>query len=311
MTKFFLLLALGLLSPSLAIKCYRDLEGEPTDCTTSGDVVDTVQSKAGSVWKWFKDGVQKITGDDWIDDFGETIKNSIGVDITSHEKNKAWVQKTLNNIGLNVDVSGNCYVTFDKTSREKTLERGCGALGKAGTLSAELVGFMQGRRFNFWANSVCFTKPGSADKEVCMCSKDNCNKDYSSAMTAAGINPQAKAAECGGEECPLADLSKVDPALDFNSACYTYTGPGETNSQERCFTTDVVALPEAAKLTRDRRSIDDQDGGNFKLTNVDGQDKAFEGEQAAFQSIESGGNQKTVSFGLFFLLAGLFALHFM
>jgi hypothetical protein len=265
-----LLTLAGLFAPSLGINCYRDLIGEPEACPTSGGVINTVQSGLGSFWKTIKDGVQDISGKDWIDDFGETIKTQTGIDITSHEKNKEWVQSTLKKIGADFDVSGNCYITYDKSSGE-TLERGCGAVGKAGTFAAEAVKWMQGKSFNFWANSVCFSKPGAEDKEVCMCSKGDCNKDKATARKACGINnPNAKAAICNGEECPLADLSKIDAKYDFNSACYT----GGEDSIVKCFTSDILTVPEAAALTRNRRSTDD----GYTLINIDGEDNGKSGQ---------------------------------
>merc|ERR1719312_2324667 len=106
------------------------LVGRTQGGRTGGKIVNTVQSKAASIWKWVKDGIQKVTGDDWIDEFGETLKDKIGLDTTSSTKNRQWVQNAMNKIGVNFDVSGNCYVTFEKASK-KTLERGCGALGGA------------------------------------------------------------------------------------------------------------------------------------------------------------------------------------
>lgn len=312
MKSVVILFLAGLLTPTLSIKCFRNQTSGAvaTDCPTSGGVVNKAQSGIGSVWKWVKDGVQTVTGDDWIDDLGDSISNAIGVDITSHEKNKAWVQGAIKSIGLNFDVSGNCYVTFDKTSK-RTLERGCGALGGVGTLGAELVKFMQGRKFNIWADNVCFTKPGSSDEEVCLCNTESCNEDYKSAMKAAGINPNAKAADCDGQECPLANLKKVSDNLDFNSACYTYTpATSETRStKERCFTSDVVALPQAAKLTRSKRSVVD-DGGEFKLTNIDGETKPFTGMQVRIgEEQPTGGSQETVRFCFYSLMCLFFILH--
>jgi len=250
----------GLFDPSQSIKCYRNMTGAPDDCPTSGEIVDTVQSGLGSFWKTIKDGIQGVTGDDWIDDLGDKLKEQTGIDITSHSKNKAWVQNTLKKLGADFDVSGNCVVTYEKGSG-KTLERGCGAVGKVGTFAAEAVKFMQGKSFNLWAGSVCFTKPGSEDKEVCLCSKDGCNMDKATAREAAGISPSARAAVCGGEECPLADLKKLDNKYDFNSACYT----GGEDSIVKCFTSDVLTVPEAAALTRNNPSVD-----GYHLVNIDG-----------------------------------------
>jgi len=258
----FLFLSVGLFSTGNCIKCYRNLTGEPESCPTSGGLVNTAQSTIGGFWKTVKDGVQKLSGTDWIDDAGDKIKDATGIDITSHEKNKAWVQSAMGKIGLDFDVSGNCYVTYDKATKN-TVERGCGAFGHAGKFGAEIVNWMQGKSFNLWANAVCFTVPGHHDQEVCLCQKEGCNEDHISGRKAAGIDPNARAAMCGGQECPMADLSKIDGKYDFNSACYT----GGEDSIVKCFTTDVVLDPVAAKLTRSENSVD-----GYTLFNINGVD---------------------------------------
>jgi len=256
----FVFIAVGLFSTGNCIKCYRNLTGDPEACPTSGGIVNTAQSALGGFWKTVKDGVQGLTGDDWIDDAGDKIKDATGIDITSHEKNKAWVQTTMGKLGLDFDVSGNCYVTYDKTTKN-TVERGCGALGHAGKLGAEIVHWMQGKSFNLWANAVCFTVPGNHAQEVCLCQKEGCNADFATGREAAGISKDAKAAMCGDQECPMADLSKIDEKYDFNSACYT----GGEDSIVRCFTTDVVLDPKAAALTRSDNSVD-----GYTLFNING-----------------------------------------
>jgi len=301
--KIFLVLA-GLLSPCLAIKCYRDLDGEPKDCETTGRIVNKVQGKVAGVWKWLKDGIQHISGDDWIDEFGELIKDKIGVDITSSTKNRQWVQDAMDKLGVDFDVSGNCYVTFEKASKT-TLERGCGALGGAGTLGAELIQFIQGKQFNFLAGSVCFTKPGSSDKEVCLCSTEACNNDPATALRSVGVRADAKSAECGGEECPLANLTAVNSGADFNSACVTFSGPP---SREMCYSTQAVLIPEAAKLTRSNPKADAENGeGTYTLNNIDGETTPFEKFQGFF-GYESGASYSTVSatlMGVLFVLGAL------
>eukprot|EP00092_Neocalanus_flemingeri_P024067 GFUD01026106.1.p1 GENE.GFUD01026106.1~~GFUD01026106.1.p1 ORF type:complete len:291 (-),score=77.73 GFUD01026106.1:146-1018(-) len=263
----------GLFSTANSIKCYRNMTGETESCTTTGEIADTVQSGIASFWKTIKDGVQDLSGKDWIDQFGQTIADATGVDITSHEKNKAWVQNTMKKIGADFDVSGNCYVTYDKATKD-TVERGCGAVGAAGTLGAGVVKWMQGKSFNFWANSVCFTVPGHIDQEVCMCSKEGCNKDATTARAEAGISPSARSAICDGKECPMAALSKIDSKYDFNSACYT----GGEDAIVKCFTTDVLYVPEAAALTRSELTTDD----GYKLFNIDGVDNSGETKKGMF-----------------------------
>jgi len=316
MASYFCLLLLlaGLLSPSLAIKCYRSIEAnaEPLECPTTGRIVNTAQSGIAKFWKWAKDGIQKITGDDWIDDFGETIKNKIGLDITSHEANKKWVQGTLDKFGLNFDVSGNCIVTFDKSSKA-TVSRECGALGGAGTFGAEIVQFMQGKQFNFLAGAVCFTKPGTSDQEVCMCSKEGCNENADTAKKSVGINPNARSALCNGEECPLAPLNNVNNNVDFNTACVTYRPPGE-DAKEMCYSTEAVLIPEVSALTRSKRSVTDK-GATYTLSNVDGEDKPFDGFQSALRGGEpqpepSSAPASTTSFFLLGLVFGLIAWAF-
>jgi len=263
------LITLGLFSSANSIKCYRNLteDAQAESCPTSGQIVDTVQTGLASFWKTIKDGVQDLSGKDWIDNFGDQIAEATGLDITSHTKNSEWVQKTMKKIGVDFDVSGNCYISYDKATKTP-IERGCGAVGAAGKLGAEVVNWMQGKTFNFWADSVCFTVPGKSDQEVCMCNKEECNKDAITARREAGIKPDAKAAMCDGKECPMADLSKIDKKYDFNSACYT----GGEDSIVKCFTTDVLYLPEAAALTRSKRSTDD----GYELHNIDGVENTAE-----------------------------------
>eukprot|EP00091_Calanus_sinicus_P025217 TRINITY_DN9496_c0_g1_i2.p1 TRINITY_DN9496_c0_g1~~TRINITY_DN9496_c0_g1_i2.p1 ORF type:complete len:210 (-),score=49.26 TRINITY_DN9496_c0_g1_i2:182-811(-) len=178
-----ILMLAGIFVPARSIKCYRNMTGEAESCPTSGQIVDKVQSGFASVWKFVKDGVQDISGKDWIDKFGQKITDATGVDITSHEKNK-----------------------------------------------------------------------------------DECNMDRDSARKAAGINLNARSAICNGEECPMADLSKIDDKYDFNSACYT----GGEDDIVKCFTSDILYTPEAAALTRSRRSTDD----GYELFNIDGVDNS-------------------------------------
>jgi len=270
------LLTVGLFSSANSISCYRNMTGEPEACPTSGQVVNQVQDGIASVWKFIKDGIQDLSGKDFIDKFGQQITEATGVDITSHEKNSAWMQTTMKKIGVDFDVSGNCYVTFDKATKT-TVERGCGAVGAAGTFGAGIVKWMQGRSFNFWANSVCFTVPGHADQEVCMCSKEGCNEDANKARKEAGISETARSAICNSEECPMADLSKIDSKYDFNSACYT----GGEDSVVKCFTTDVLYVPEAARLTRAKRSTED----GYELLNIDGVDNSGETKKGMFAVI--------------------------
>ena len=72
---------------------------------------DTIQDVTGNWDSMFKLW-NNVLGDDWIDGIGDKIKEATGVDITSHEKNKKWVQATMKKIGLDFDVSGNCYITY-------------------------------------------------------------------------------------------------------------------------------------------------------------------------------------------------------
>jgi hypothetical protein len=42
--------------------------------------------------------------------------------------------------------------------------------------------YLQGTPYVFWENSVCFSRPGYNDtQEVCICSTDGCNRDYTTA----------------------------------------------------------------------------------------------------------------------------------
>merc|ERR1719341_2940870 len=159
----------------------------------------------------------------------------------------------------------NCLSTV-REGTKLVVGSGEGAMGAAGKFGAEVVKWMQGKSFNFWANSVCFSMPGNGEQEVCMCSKDDCNMDRDSARKAAGINLNARSSICNGEECPMADLSKIDDKYDFNSACYT----GGEDEIVKCFTSDILFTPEAAALTRTRRSTDE----GYELFNIDGVDNS-------------------------------------
>jgi len=70
--------------------------------------------------------------------------------------------------------------------------------------------------------------------------------------------------QCGGKDCPLADLSKVDPGLaDIDTSCYT--SPGST--EEHCFTTEGIFDPLAVAAAKDRSS---SATSQYKFSRVNG-----------------------------------------
>lgn len=236
-----------------AIQCYKNLTSSvPEDCTKSGQVVYNVQNTLAGLWKGAKDGIQSLTGQPFIDNLGDKIKEQIGLDLTNHEQNSDWVQNTMKKFGVNFDLSANCWVSYKRETGE-TIGRGCGAAGEVGSFGAKLVDFLQGNPFNVLAGYVCFSVPGNKEHEVCICKEDGCNEDRKSAKEALGIQEEAESIECGGKECPVTDLSRViNDWTGFNTACYTKLG-----GDERCFSTQGIFDKEAvtaAKLTMSARN---------------------------------------------------------
>jgi len=145
-----LLILLGIFSKhgleSEAIKCYMESgedSNELSECDDLADHATTVIDKLGSWWKIGKDAVQDIAGRDFIDKFGDKITEVTGIDLTSHEQNRDWIQNVLSKVGVGgIDVSRNCWITFNKQD-QSTVARGCGAFGKAGTIGANVVKWIQ------------------------------------------------------------------------------------------------------------------------------------------------------------------------
>jgi len=247
-----------------AIKCFKSL-----DSGSSAEACDMVTDKVDTIgdgfyikfWRPLKNSF--FNKDNWIDEVGGWLRHEAGIDLTSQEDTKDWIKEVAMKIGADFDTSGNCYIVYDKNGFEVE-ERECGALGEIGKIGSQVVDWLQGGEFTInrlWENSACFTKPGAKDKEICICNKDGCNKDVASARKASGINENARASVCNGKECPLVNLKKINEQIDFNSACYT-TG----DSEEKCFSTDILKLPKLGKLTRATR-----DAGDVQLTNIDGE----------------------------------------
>jgi len=250
-----LLILLGIFSKhgmkSEAIKCYNNMESgkdsnEAGECDDLSDHAGNVIDELGSWWKWGKDKVQDISGSDFIDKVGEKILEATGIDVTSHEQNRDWIQKVLEKVGVSsIDVSRNCWITTNKRD-QSTVARGCGALGKAGTLGAQVLKWIQGEKFDFWANKVCFTVPGKSEQEVCMCNSDNCNMNAATARTANGFPIRGEMLKCGDKECPMTDLKSINPEFDFSSACYKRDG----ERGEHCLNTDILMHPQFARMTK-------------------------------------------------------------
>lgn len=258
-----------------AIQCYRNLtETEPAQCTRTGEVVYNVQSTVAGLWKGAKDTLQSLSGKQFIDNLGETIKQQIGLDLTSHEKNSAWVQRMMGTIGLDFDLSANCVVSYKRDTGE-TVDRGCGAAGEVGALGAKLVDYLQGNPFNLMAGSVCFAMPGNSENEVCVCKADGCNLDRNTAKAALGIKEDAESIMCGGKVCPVTNLSRV-PGLEHwqgNTACYTKPG-----QPEQCFPTvgiyDEDAVTAAALISSPQQFAEDSSNYQFYLPSNGGMGKA-------------------------------------
>lgn len=165
--------------------------------------------------------------EDPLTKFVDYLKQQLNTDVS-----QAVVKSTLQL--LEHDVSDNCYITYDTSTR--TLEdRGCGG-------GPDFVQYMKENPYNFWTTSFCFPRPGFPSHQVCLCHENGCNLDDKTARTAANIATNSRWVECGGRQCPLADLSRLSAGLGaIDTACYTSPG----SSSEQCFTTEGIFSPVA------------------------------------------------------------------
>jgi len=240
-----------LASPVSSISCYR---GTTTSLVTDCNRLTLIQGPAIGTWgSLFGEILRGIVGDDVIANFVAHLQNQLNLKF-NNQQSTDWVKSTLKS--LEYDIEDNCYITYETTSGITT-DRGCGAGG-------DLLQYMQGTPYVFWTNSVCFPRPGTTDQEVCLCNLDGCNRDVTTARTAANIAVSSKLIQCGGQDCPLADLSKVDPGLaDIDTSCYT--SPGST--VEHCFTTEGIFDPLAVAAAKDRSS---SATSQYKFSRVNG-----------------------------------------
>jgi len=241
-----------LTSPVASISCYR---GTTTSLITDCNRLTLIQGPAIGTWgSLFGQILRGIVGDDVIANFVAHLQNHLNLKFNNQQSTE-WVKSTLKS--LEYDIEDNCYITYE-TSSGITTDRGCGAGG-------DILQYMQGTPYVFWTNSVCFPRPGTTDQEVCLCNLDGCNKDASTARTAANIAVSSKLIQCGGQDCPLADLSKVDPDLaDMDTSCYT--SPGST--EEHCFTTEGIFDQLAVAAAKDRSSAATS---QYKFSRVNGE----------------------------------------
>jgi len=237
--------------PVSSISCYR---GTTTSLVTDCNRLTLIQGPAIGTWgSLFGEILRGIVGDDVIANFVAHLQNHLNLKFNNQQTTE-WVKTTLKS--LEYDIEDNCYITYETTSGITT-DRGCGAGG-------DILQYMQGTPYVFWTNSVCFPRPGTTDQEVCLCNLDGCNKDVSTARTAANIAVSSKLIQCGGKDCPLADLSKVDPGLaDIDTSCYT--SPGST--EEHCFTTEGIFDPLAVAAAKDSSS---SATSQYKFSRVNG-----------------------------------------
>jgi len=272
----FLILGL-IICPSLSIKCYREVEGgNSEDCPTTVDAVDKFHNGLSAIWKWTKgavDTVGSVVGNKKggiVKSWGEAIKEKTGIDLSKAGGVRNWTKNALENVGADFDMSNNCYVRFEKSTKKVT-ERACGALGAAGDHAAQLVSWFQGNEYG----GNCFKVPGHGEEEVCFCNKDNCNGDPRSAKKAMGIDPDAKVIQCENmegnkEECPLKDMRMQN--IEFNNACYLLTENEEPTSKG-CFTKaglyEYAKMPNAEALTSAKRKISDGTK-TLEIFNVEG-----------------------------------------
>merc|ERR1712107_959458 len=136
-----------------------------------------------------------------------------------------------------------CWVSFDRTTGE-TRNRGCGAGGDLEWFGGQLMNWLNPpaaneRSLHLLAGSaICFVAPLDPSQEICMCKEAGCNKDKISARSSLNIPETAETVQCGGENCPLMDLSKIIGSEweSFNAACYQKPG----DSEEHCFSTEGI-----------------------------------------------------------------------
>jgi len=107
---------------------------------------------------------------------------------------------------LVADAEKNCYIAYELSSGITTA-RGCGVGG-------DLVQYLQGTPYVFWENSVCFSRPGFNDtQEVCICTRDGCNKDYTSSRATYAYYPRLgegpNVTSIDGEEGEVVDSREV------------------------------------------------------------------------------------------------------
>ena len=53
--------------------------------------------------------------DNWIDGAGDWLKDNAGIDLTSHEDTKEWIQEAARKIGADFDTAGNCFIIYGET----------------------------------------------------------------------------------------------------------------------------------------------------------------------------------------------------
>jgi len=178
----------------------------------------------------------------WIDQIGTNILARTGIDLTGQKEQTEWVKKVLGLVDFNM--AKVCWVSFDRES-STTRNRGCGAGGDLEWFGGQLLNWLDPNKagseksLHLMAGSaICFVAPLDHSQEICMCKENGCNKDKGTARRSLNIPESAESVQCGGENCPLMDLSKIiDSKWDsFNAACYQK--PGE--SQEHCFSTEGI-----------------------------------------------------------------------
>jgi len=178
----------------------------------------------------------------WIDKIGTNILARTGVDLTGQKEQTEWVKKVLDLVDFNM--AKVCWVSFDRASGV-TKNRGCGAGGDLEWFGGQLMNWIDPnkdaseRSLHLMAGSaICFVAPLDHSQEICMCKENGCNRDKGSARRSLNIPESAESVQCGGENCPLMDLSKIiDPKWDsFSAACYRKP----EDNREHCFSTEGI-----------------------------------------------------------------------
>jgi len=258
-----LLLPLLLLPPTSSMECWQGREGtNHTPCEDGKQVAtDLIVMGLGMAHFGLQLGagvLMTLTNTQAVGaavNIGAEILKRTGLDLRNPRSQAGWVRGVLDVVDF--DLAKVCWVASSRRTGG-TVDRGCGVAGDLEMFGANLAKWLQGEPRHLLAGAaVCFTAPLNHDQEICMCKHDGCNQSKASARSDLNIHLDAEIVQCGGEDCPLSDLSKV---LDmdggnhwngWNTACYTKPVKKPQDEGEHCFSTEGIYDEEAVKAARE------------------------------------------------------------